>query len=188
MRGGVLAVRIDVSSVKDTKGASVEADVVEAMGRMSAGGRELVAVGPVGVHARATNTGRGTLFVQGQASAAFDVKCDRCLKSFVLEVSSSFDQEYHEGRGEKRRSAEPAEAGVGEERVYSGDVVDIAREVRESLVLSLPMRVLCREDCQGLCPNCGRDLNEGSCACPGGAGDVRLGGLSELLGRGDDEG
>jgi len=58
--------------------------------------------------------------------------------------------------------------------------IDISGQVREALLLALPMRLLCREDCRGLCPECGADLNEGPCDCRREAADPRWGPLQEL--------
>ena len=45
------------------------------------------------------------------------------------------------------------------------EVLDVSDEAREALALSVPFRALCREDCKGLCPRCGKNLNEGPCGC-----------------------
>jgi uncharacterized protein len=63
---------------------------------------------------------------------------------------------------------------------YNGEYIDLTETIRETLILSEPMKVLCRPDCKGLCPQCGADLNEGPCSCPTDKIDPRfavLGGL-----------
>jgi uncharacterized protein len=50
---------------------------------------------------------------------------------------------------------------------------DVTDTVRQALILELPVRVYCRDDCRGLCPCCGQDLNQGECGCANGAGDPR---------------
>lgn len=179
--------RIDVSAIEDTKGASVEVDVLETVGRMNVAGREIAPAGPVEVRARATNTGRGRVLVQGQAKADLEVACDRCLKPCVIHTTFSFEQEYRKSHEERRLGQESAEGDRVDDRVYSGDHVDITPEVKESLALSLPIKVVCSEDCRGLCPNCGKNLNEGPCGCPGEIGDIRFAALSNLLRPGDSK-
>ncbi len=52
-----------------------------------------------------------------------------------------------------------------DEEVYSGKEIDLTRALREQILLSIPPSPLCSEDCKGLCPTCGKDLNEGECGC-----------------------
>ena len=107
---------------------------------------------------------RGTLTVR--------LRCDRCLEPATLPLSLSFQAE----------AAEDA-ASVEEDDLLlpmNRDTVDISERVREHIILALPLKVLCRPDCQGLCPQCGQDLNQGSCDCDTTDLDPRLEGLAEL--------
>lgn len=174
-----------MSAIKDTKGASVEVDFLETVGRMNVAGREITPAGPVEVRVRATNTGREKVLVQGQAKADLVVACDRCLKPCVIHSTFGFEQEYRKSHEERRLGQEPSEGDRADDRVYSGDYVDVTPEVKEGLALSLPIKVVCSKDCQGLCPNCGKNLNDGPCDCPGEIGDTRFAPLSNLLGPGD---
>jgi uncharacterized protein len=63
---------------------------------------------------------------------------------------------------------------------FLGRTLNLADQVWESLLVLLPIRLLCREDCAGLCPNCGADLNEGPCSC-GKEGDPRLSVLRDVF-------
>ena len=67
-----------------------------------------------------------------------------------------------------------------EEEVYSGKVIDLDPLVREQLVLSLPAYPVCREDCKGLCPVCGANLNERECGCDRHVPDPRWAGLKSI--------
>jgi uncharacterized protein len=73
-------------------------------------------------------------------------------------------------KGPKRapQPAEPAEELEEEDELYlyQGDHLDLVPMVREQIILASPMQPLCREDCLGLCPQCGQNLNERCCACP----------------------
>lgn len=65
----------------------------------------------------------------------------------------------------------------------SGEDLDVAAMARDALVDLLPARILCRDDCAGLCPTCGVDLNTGTCSCPPEAPDGRWAGLQEIAER-----
>jgi uncharacterized protein len=64
---------------------------------------------------------------------------------------------------------------------YEGDEIDLEQLIREQLYLALPMKPLCRDDCRGLCPQCGTNLNTGSCDCAPVWEDPRLAPLKNLL-------
>ena len=104
--------------------------------------------------------------VRGEIKADLVLACDRCLKEVATPLAIPFDLIYT-----------PAEAGDGQagevelqERdlefaMFENDEIDLDGLVLEQVELSLPSRVLCQEDCRGLCPECGTDLNVESCQC-----------------------
>lgn len=110
------------------------------------------------------------------AKVAFD--CDRCLKPIELPVSQSFDLLYVPplGAGDEHELGDKDLDTV----FYQGEAIDVDDLVREQVELALPMTRLCREDCQGLCPECGANLNEGRCDCESREIDPRWAALKEL--------
>ncbi len=92
--------------------------------------------------------------VKGSIDAVLNPQCDRCLKPFELSISAELDELYGE---------EPDEDG--EIWLVTDKTIDIKPAVIADIMLALPMRLLCSEDCRGLCPRCGHDLNEGDCGC-----------------------
>ena len=115
----------------------------------------------------------GYLSITAKASLSLTVRCARCGKAFPLSETYALDCPVRvEGAGEDD----------GESVLVPADGQVDLRETAESfLLLSLPSRYLCRADCRGLCPVCGRDLNEGTCTCGGGRVDPRLEKLRLLL-------
>lgn len=108
--------------------------------------------------------------------------CSRCLVPVRFAIHESFDYLFS--------SRLPAEArqegeGDGNEEVLPlnpwEDTLDLAPQVWEVLIMSLPAAVLCREDCKGLCPQCGANLNEGDCACHLSMEDPRLNKIKDYL-------
>lgn len=107
-----------------------------------------------------TNTGEGIL-LQGTASTEAHGRCARCLKPVTLEVSGSVEGYY---------LLEPTDEVEGYERdefdfVSDDGTIDLSGPIEAALVYSTPYVVLCKDDCKGLCPHCGADLNEGPCGC-----------------------
>ncbi len=110
-------------------------------------------------------------------------QCVRCLTDFsdplVVSLYAEFLRQPDElvktamdqGRRAPRRAAQPVdpvEEAEEEDEVYlyQGDYLDLAPMIREQVILAVPMQPLCREDCLGLCPQCGQNLNDRRCACP----------------------
>ena len=83
--------------------------------------------------------------------------CARCLRPVAVPLRVEMDERFS-------RRTEGAEDD-GETRAIVDSCIDLTDCARELLVLELPMRVLCSEDCKGLCPICGADRNEVSCTC-----------------------
>ncbi|MDR2657461.1 MAG: DUF177 domain-containing protein [Oscillospiraceae bacterium] len=109
-----------------------------------------------GVRADGIFVGGGdTVFVRGRACAEVLSKCARCL----ADVTQTIETPVHEVYGTDADPDDP------ERRRLEGYEVDLTDAVYSALALSLPIRFLCREDCKGLCPVCGFDLNEGDCGC-----------------------
>jgi uncharacterized protein len=114
------------------------------------------------------------LFFRGAVHGHIDTSCSRCLKEFTLPLDHDFDIVL---------SPKPAQAGASSEELrpedlglsyYSGDEINLEPLVREQVLLALPTRPLCREDCRGLCGGCGVDLNSDECRCSNAAPDPRM--------------
>jgi uncharacterized protein len=99
----------------------------------------------------------GGIDVDGTVSAPWVGICRRCAEP----VSGELRIHVHE------RYADAPLAGPSDEEIYpiDDDDIDLGPLVRDALVLELPMAPLCRQDCAGLCPRCGANLNEGACGC-----------------------
>ena len=108
--------------------------------------------------------GGNSFLLAGHISAQIEVPCGRCLVPVIQEMELDFDEEFED------------DEIAGEDTVV--DVGDIAAQVWEA---SIPMRVLCSEECKGFCPICGKNLNEGDCGCPLTEMDPRLEVLRSLI-------
>ncbi len=94
-----------------------------------------------------------------------EVSCARCLESVGQPVQREFDLLYRPqgaDAGQDELAVNDAESEVG---YYTGDGLLLEDVLREQLLLAVPMKTVCREDCKGLCPQCGKNLNLGACSC-----------------------
>lgn len=115
------------------------------------------------------------LFFEGRLEGSTAAECARCAEEFESGIERPFRFIMT-----PRSIAEEGKAGDGTYAVYDGDKVDLSPLIREELLIALPTRPLCREECRGLCPRCGTNLNQGECRCPEPAGDPRLAVLRSL--------
>jgi uncharacterized protein len=102
--------------------------------------------------------------VRGDVSSEVRLECVRCLRTFDLEVATPFTA-YADRRGNASSAEEEALERDDYMLFHDGRRLDLRESVRETLLLELPITPHCREDCPGLCPKCGADLNLGPCGC-----------------------
>lgn len=130
---------------------------------------------PASLSLDVTNTGQ-LFLVKGNVRAELILTCVRCLEPYTMVVETVLNETYFQ----KEKAGELKE--LDEEYIsFTGDSIDITPEVLKAIILELPMKMLCNPDCKGLCPGCGRNLNEGNCQCVQDTVDPRLGILKELL-------
>lgn len=121
------------------------------------------------------------VFVRGQVTGETHVECVRCLREVRLPLEATIDLIYlpegEEGPGDDDGEVSEVQQDYA---THDGKEIRLDGELREALILSLPLNPLCRPDCQGLCPQCGEDRNQRLCGCSVGAEDPRLAPLRNL--------
>lgn len=137
-------------------------------------------VSPLEVQVEVSNTGEG-FRVTGNLRLRAVLICTRCLREFTGELSTEIEEEY-------RRTPVTDFDHNGEDffpeddiPLVDGDEIDLTDLIRDSMLVSIPMKVVCDESCPGLCPTCGAVLAEESCDCDAQDIDIRLAPLKALL-------
>lgn len=117
----------------------------------------------------------------GKLDASVEVPCDRCTAPVNVPVNADFDVTYlpAEALTVEAEATELQEDDLNF-AAYEGGSIDIDELAREQILLALPTRQLCREDCKGLCPTCGADLNTHTCRCEQQEIDPRWAALAAL--------
>jgi len=116
----------------------------------------------------------------GRTQTTLELPCSRCLEPLTIQVDSPFDLRYQPhaaNTGEGEREIEEDDLSTA---FYENDEIDLEQLMREQFYLALPMKPLCSDACQGLCPVCGTNLNRGACDCKRDWDDPRLAPLREL--------
>ena len=116
----------------------------------------------------------GEFRLRAAISAGARWECDRCVAPIRTPIETSYQMVYVLEGGP---GLDPAEIQV---IPASLNVIDIAEDVRQTVELSVPLKRVCAENCRGLCPYCGTNLNEGTCACEPAPADSRWDKLKEL--------
>jgi uncharacterized protein len=119
--------------------------------------------------------------LRGEIKTEVELLCDRCAAPERAPLAVEFDTSFIPQEVEAVK-AENVELQAEDLLLsaYEGDAVDLDELVREQILLALPSRHLCREDCKGLCQKCGADLNAGHCSCEQGEADPRWAALADL--------
>lgn len=122
----------------------------------------------------------GQIRVTGTLHTRLEMVCARCLDPVTEEVSREFDLFYRPMNGIAREEEVHLRRDDTEIGFFEGEGLFLTDVLAEQINLALPMKVICRSDCRGLCPHCGVNLNNEECRCEPHAGDARMAPLSRL--------
>ena len=123
---------------------------------------------------RATSIEKGKARVTGKAGMSFEATCDRCLKPAEVKLSIDFEREVCSPDFDFSEEEELRD-------FMEGFQLDVDSLLYDEITINWPVKILCREDCKGLCPVCGHDLNEGDCGCDTFVPDPRMAALKDIF-------
>ncbi len=166
-------IQLDVSRIKNNPGEEQHLGLDFQMQPVQAGVDRIFFNTPLRLDILLVNDG-GLLKLAGNIEGNIKLACSRCLELFDMPVKEEISEIYY---NQSLPDIEPCEEWVP----FKGDNLDITPEVIKALVSSLPMKLLCREDCRGLCQKCGANLNLSACSCIKDEIDARLLVLKQLL-------
>ena len=178
-QGNILKIRVDEIKDKVIDLSAIEdvADFPELAALQESG--ECVFPGPLRVQ---LNVAREYDHIRAHGRVATTVRlgCSRCLSEYDAEIDTPFTVFYLPAAG----PSQDEEVELTEEDLvsatYTGDEIDFAREISAQVLTEIPFKPLCKEDCKGLCPVCGTDLNETACGCRDESSGFKFGGLKNL--------
>jgi uncharacterized protein len=118
--------------------------------------------------------------VRAQYRGRFQVRCARCLEAVEHTLSDRMDLLFRPSGADAGSSEHAISTSDTEIGYYRDGGLALEDVVREQVLLSMPARSLCRQDCKGLCPGCGRNLNQETCACGSAPSDPRWNALVDF--------
>ena len=123
-----------------------------------------------------TNTGKKVLELVGTGGITVSIPCDRCLEDVSVEIPLSFKRKLDMKLTEEERVND-----LDENAYLTGMDLDVDQLVYFEVLMNWPLKVLCKEDCKGICSQCGKNLNEGLCDCVEEPKDPRMAAISDIF-------
>jgi uncharacterized protein len=166
--------KIDIANIAGTPGERGRFSISEPL----APTESYTPVGPVTGELIVENAG-SLLLIHGRLHAVLRLSCVRCLTEAELPLDIEFMEEFaSQGTA---ADVETMDRDEPETAAVSDFVLDAGELARQQMVANLPMALVCRPDCRGICPTCGKNLNEGACECEPTPADDRWAKLQDLL-------
>ncbi|GIP21372.1 MULTISPECIES: DUF177 domain-containing protein [Paenibacillus] len=138
--------------------------------------KDITRISPLQADLKAVYLGDNEVHVQGNLSTELDMTCSRCLKPLKKQIGIGFEERF-----KYSENAEDVQNEEDDIRYIAEDDVDLVPFIEEDLLLNLPFAAICKDDCKGLCPTCGTDLNERECGCDREVVDPRLAALKDFF-------
>ena len=164
--------QIDITKVLKIIDKPFSISFSEAWPSLGIGAEEIVFKKPVTFEGTLTNK-VDYLLLQGVITSSYTRACGRCLDEFETPLQAQVEEKFYSTKSEVED-----DGGVN---YYEGNELDIVPQIQEQIIFNTAISGLCNEDCKGLCPQCGSNLNKTSCKCVSDQVDPRLQVLSKLL-------
>ena len=160
---------INISAVSGRREASFDFQLNEKLGDEVLGADGAVFTTPVSLEGEVIKE-QDIYYVEGIGSVGICMPCSRCLEPVELSVDFKLNEKFGNNAGDDE-----------EIETFSGDSIDLSSAVMRNILAVMPMKVVCSDDCKGLCPVCGQNLNVKDCGCDTTYVDPRFESLRSLL-------
>ena len=165
--------KVNVSSILCSDGLSQNITEILDISADDFDNKDIVDNEPVKLDGVITNMG-DYLLLSGEIDTSLKLVCSRCLEYFDFQLKTRIEEKF----------SNKTDINQDDFYFFEGDIIDFKEMVIQDILLSLPMKLICKEDCAGLCPQCGKNKNLYNCNCSGENLDPRLSVLNELLKKG----
>ncbi|MHB9035128.1 MAG: YceD family protein [Armatimonadota bacterium] len=170
--------KLDISEIASHLGKRIHTDIDEPPIVDADSGVKCVK--PITGEITFSNTGKHIL-ARGHFETTVEIECSRCLGPYLVELSLPIEEDL-QIPGHTIEALEEAELPEDEkEPLFVDYVLDLTELLRQNISVAVPIKTLCSEECKGLCPRCGKDLNEGPCGCLPDAEESAFAALASLL-------
>lgn len=163
---------IDVSGILKEFGGKIEVNGEVRISEVEFKGERYILEEPLKVNGTISNNGKA-LVLTADVEAQMRTQCARCLDDIVVDAGFSVEESFVQSE-----SKVPEDDDI---IVFDGYTIELDDVIEDNLIMNIEGRYLCDEDCKGLCPQCGANLNNGECGCDKEFIDPRWAGLADLM-------
>ena len=168
--------QIHLSDVTDSEGKHIQLQPELELDKISFQMGDYPILEKTPVELEITNTGNKVLELKGIGSVTVGIPCDRCLEQVAVKIPYEIEHKLDMKKSDTERVQD-----LDENDYLTGMDLDVDRLVYLEVLMSWPLKVLCREDCKGICSRCGKNLNKGSCGCAEEPKDPRMAAISDIF-------
>ena len=168
--------QIHLSDVTDSEGKHIQLQPELELDKISFQMGDYPILEKTPVELEITNTGNKVLELKGIGSVTVGIPCDRCLEQVAVKIPYEIEQKLDMKKSDTERVQD-----LDENDYLTGMDLDVDRLVYLEVLMSWPLKVLCKEDCKGICSRCGKNLNEGPCGCAEEPKDPRMAAISDIF-------
>jgi uncharacterized protein len=174
--------KLDLSEIAKTPGSRASHSIKERLPDDEA----VQFVGPARGELTVTNTGR-MLLLTGDVRVEVETECSRCLRPMRMIVEARLTEEFATRPAGPQGQVTAIEDDEPFARVVDEDSfdLDLTELLRQNVLVAMPLQPICAQECRGLCPHCGRDLNDGDCGCREQEPESPFSALRDLLNKQD---
>ncbi|NLP14729.1 MAG: DUF177 domain-containing protein [Clostridium sp.] len=162
--------KIDITSILKNDGASLDIEHNEPLESNNFVAGDFIFDRPISFKGRMVNAG-GVIKLDGRLTVEYSTNCSRCLKDIESMVNIDIQEDFVGENSDK----------TDEQYTYQGKYVDLEKVIKDNIILNLPVRQICDDECRGFCPKCGVDLNSSKCECHSDETDPRLEALKDFF-------
>lgn len=169
---------INLTDVLTSEGKIEERQVDLEMNHFSCRLGEFVIIHKSPVSLKLSNIGSKKALIEGNTELTLVMQCDRCLRDVNYTVHMSFSREVLAPDNEKEQLTEEE---IDEQNFMEGYQLNVESLISNEVFMNWPLKVLCKEDCKGICNQCGKDLNNGECGCDAFVPDPRMAKIKDIF-------
>ena len=167
--------QIHLSDITDSEGKIIQFSSEVELDKISFQMGEFPILDRSPVELRIANTGNKVLELTGKGSLTVGIPCDRCLEEVPTDIHFLIDKDI------KLEDSVVHDEDVEDNDYLIGFNLDIDRLIYGEILVNWPMKVLCRDDCKGICKVCGMNLNKGECNCQRTELDPRMAAIQDVF-------
>lgn len=168
--------RVNLVNVLSQEGRTEQLDAELSGGIFDSGMEQYPIAEATPIHLRLTHTRKQVLQIAAEGTVAVWIPCGRCLEPVKVDFPLTIERQVDMKKTDRQRAEELDETSYIQDKE-----LDVDQLVHNEILIHWPMRVLCKEDCKGICSHCGANLNRETCECSATEADPRMAVIRDIF-------